>query len=249
MEFCSLGMLYAGIVAVMTGAGTARLDELFASWQRAQRDVRSLVVEFTEESRDHAFNQKHQSEGTLTLIRTPNGEIRASYELRPKDGTDRRFGGLLLGKTVIVLDHAKKKAYELPPQDEGTVLFLARWLNPFVLMLNNPRARKELELSIVGQDRWYTYLQVVPSSPWKQQMGFTARWIEGRVVLMNEASRDVPKNMPRQLWYSDGTHERTFDIRSWRLNAANGPGAEALRHPRDWPGWEFAPYSTLMPLD
>ena len=41
------GSLLAIISAASFGNGAGRLDELFDSWDRAQRSVRSLVVEFT----------------------------------------------------------------------------------------------------------------------------------------------------------------------------------------------------------
>jgi hypothetical protein len=49
---------------------------------------------------------------------------------------------------------------------------------------------------------------------------------QGRVVLMNKDSTGVPKGMPRRLWYTFGTagavQEVTFEIKTWRMNAAEG---------------------------
>ena len=57
-------------------------------------------------------------------------------------------------------------------------------------------------------------------------------------MLLNKDSERIPKGMPCQLWYTDGVHEHTFDIRSWRYNADPGPRADEFTRPDDRPGWE-----------
>ena len=55
---------------------------------------------------------------------------------------------------------------------------------------------------------------------------------------MNKASESLPKDMPRQLWYTDGIREYTFEIKAWRLNGTDPPKLEEFAKPEDRPGWE-----------
>jgi hypothetical protein len=60
---------------------------------------------------------------------------------------------------------------------------------------------------------------------------------KGRAILLNKASDAVPKDMPRQLWYTDGVKDYTFEITSWQLNAAGAPKREEFTKPEEREGW------------
>jgi hypothetical protein len=58
---------------------------------------------------------------------------------------------------------------------------------------------------------------------------------------MNNASEWVPKDMPRQLWYTDShLWQYTFEIKRWRMNSADAPKREEFVKPEDRPGWEVS---------
>jgi hypothetical protein len=109
--------------------------------------------------------------------------------------------------------------------------------NPFVLLLDRKRAEEKCKLEIIKRDEWYTCLAVKPKQG-KRTGWLPDNFLEGRVVLMNTASDRIPKDMPRQLWHTSGGREYTFTIRSWRLNAADGPKVEEFVRPHDLPGWK-----------
>jgi hypothetical protein len=44
--------------------------------------------------------------------------------------------------------------------------------------------------------------------------------------------------MPKQLWYSDSTHEHCIGIRSWRVNEAAAPDLKEFQRPEQRPGWQ-----------
>jgi hypothetical protein len=221
--------------------GDDRLDELFASWQEAHRGVKSLVVDFTLETWDPIFKDRERAEGTFRLVRTAKGEVFASYELVHKRQDDKplRLSGLLNGGAVYLLDQEKKTAHRFEFTDDELRKFLEQYFNPFVLLLDRKRAEDNCRLAIVKQDESYSYLVMKSKQAKRSVWFFGDTFDEGRATLMNKASEDVPKDMPRQLWYRGvSKSEYTFEIKAWRLNAANAPKLEVFAKPEDRPGWK-----------
>jgi hypothetical protein len=211
-----------------------RQDELFASWEQAQRTIRSLVVEFSFERSDPNFGETEKCAGTVRLIRTPKGELFGSYELgeKQKTGGRRLWNGLLNGGLVYLLDYDKKRAMKFDPASSDLRGFLEKYFSPFVVLLDRKHAEKNCRLQVIKQDEWYTYLSVTPKQ--LKRSG----WLSGRAVFMNQDSEGVPKNMPRQLWYQEPSgQEYKFNIKAWRLNAADAPKLEEFQRPEDRPGW------------
>jgi len=231
-------LLVVGLAASADRAD--RRDQLYASWQEAQRGVKSLVVEFTRETRDPIFKERQKAEGAFRLIRTPKGEVFASYEIvepEAKGDKQERWSGLLHNGTVYLLDHDKKTAIRFEQTGGDLWRFLEKYFNPFVLLLDQKRAGEKCQIEVVQQDEWYTYLAVKPKQV-KPFGWFPDTFHEGRAVLMNKASEAVPKDMPRRLWYTNGIREYTFEIKGWRLNAAEAPKLEKFARPEDRPGWK-----------
>jgi hypothetical protein len=242
-----LGSLF--VLGCFTGAARAadRLNQLFASWEKAQCKTHSLVVEFTREDNDTIFNHRALAEGTFRLLRTAEGDLLASYEEWVKDpkGPKSRRGSFLFHQgAVYVLQHDEKTALKIDAeslrrifQTTPPAVFFST-INPFVLLLDRKAAEERLTLEIVNQDEHYTYLGIKP----KKEMEKEWSWIrieEGRAVFTNKASENRPKAMPRQIWYRlPGGMEMTFDIKTWRVNAPDGPNAEDFATPETWPGWK-----------
>ena len=216
----------------------ARQDQLFASWQEAQRTVKSLVVDFTLEAKHGSFIDD-KAEGTFRLLRTPNGQIYAYYQVRPAEGNFflRDVSGLLNDGTIFGLNESEKTALNLKPIQGDLMQFLEKYFNPFVLLLDRKHAKEKCDLQVVKQDEWYTYLEVIPKNP--KRYGWNPDRLErGRIVLMSKPCESVPKNMPRELRYLDGIFENIFTIKSWRFNAPDGPKVEEFAKPEDRPGWK-----------
>ena len=233
-----LGCLVAVAAVTARVGGAERQDQLFESWEQAQRGVKSLVVNFTLERKDPAFGRREQSEGTLLLIRTSKGEVFASYEVvSKKPMAEERLSCLLHKGSIYLLKHGSKTAIKIEAEDGDLPRFLERYFNPFVLLLDKKRAVEKCNLEVVKQDEWYTYLVVKPKQV-RRYGWFPDSFHEGQVVLMNKTGEDVPKDMPKQLWYTDGTEEYTFEIKLWKLNAVDAPKAEEFMHPRDRPDWK-----------
>lgn len=223
-----------------SASGPGRLDRVFASWEGAQRGVKSLVVRFTLETRDRAFDEREKAEGTFCLLRTSRGEVSASYVINPpkgKKGRQEHWSGLLNDGAVYLLNHDRRMAIRYGPPDCGLPRFLARYLNPFALLLDRKRAEEQYQLEVVKDDDLYTYLTVKPRRA-KRSGWLPDAFRVGRVVLMNKAAATVPKGVPRQLWYADGMREYTFEITSWQANGVVAPKPEELARPEDRAGWQ-----------
>lgn len=228
-------LLIVCVVALNVNADD-RQEELFASWQEAKRDVKSLVVEFTREVKNRDFNTSEKREGTLRLIRTPQGDLFVSCEIghhNVKTGKRERVIGLLNHGSIYFLIPDEKTAFTFEPSDGNVVRFLETRLSPFIRLLDRKSAEEDCMLTISKQDENYTYLQMKS----KPHSVSTSDDIEGRIVLMNKSSKAIPKDMPRQLWHIDGSDEITWDIKSWKLNPAEPPKLEEFNKPEDRPGW------------
>ncbi|HMC65212.1 MAG TPA: hypothetical protein VKI65_09765 [Gemmataceae bacterium] len=235
-----VGSLLAVSFVTAVAHGADRQDQLFASWEQAQREVRSLVVEFTLQTKDTIREERHKTEGTFRLIRTRNGKLFASYEAiekKPNGDGQERWSGLLNDGAVYLLNANQKAAIRFEPVDGDLRGFLEKYFNPFVLLLDRKRADDKSKLEIVRQDEWYSYLAVNPKQV-KRYGWFPDTFHQGRAVFMNKASESLPKDMPRQLWYTDGIREYTFEIKAWRLNGTDPPKLEEFAKPEDRPGWE-----------
>ena len=214
------------------------LDELFVGCEQVQRRAESLVVEFHLEAKELGFNTREAAADVFRLVRSPTRELYAITPERPTGETKGRWSGLLNGGRMYLLDPDKRTAirFAAPAADE-LPQFLETYSNPFAVLLDRTRADAKNRLELVKQDEWYTYVTVTPRQV-KRNGWQPDRFHEGRAVFMAKDSQAVPKEMPRQLWYTDGTSEHVFDIKAWRLNPDDGPKVEEFTKPEDRPGWE-----------
>jgi hypothetical protein len=227
-----------------------RKEELFASWQKAQNNLQSLVVEFTLETMDPLRGKGETRDGAFRLIRTPNGEVLASYEIVVKGNAHEKWSGLFHKDSFYLLNQGKRTAvrYELAGVDVQTVL--EKICNPLVLLLDRKRAEEKWDIEVTKESEWYTYLAVKPkvvavepkAVPWMERLGRVLKeglvLEEGQVVVMHADWGSVSKDMPRRLWFRGGFNNCSFEIRTWRMNAADPPKLEEFTKPEDRPGWK-----------
>jgi hypothetical protein len=228
----SASALFA-VLAASLSAGS-ELDQLFEVWQKTQESTRTLVVDFTLEYHDTTFGSRHTSTGKLTLVRSPKNGLRVAYELHTK-GADREedseIAGLLIGEDVYLLIPKEKKASKFSKRGDELGGFLSDWFNPFVCSLDRKWAEEIFRMRIEKQDEWYTYVRVSPRSR-------RCQLEDGRVAVMKQKSKHIPKNMPRQIWYRDAVGEHTFTIHAWRWNPGDAPDESIFKKPEDREGWE-----------
>ncbi len=223
------------------GANTADdLDQVLSSWERTQRDIKSLAVEFTFTIQDKVFGTKEKADGNFRLVRTPDGNIRASCEWTPENRNGPRLkAGLLDSRTVYYFDDTLKTEFHWKLGDKDPIEFLADCFNPLTVLLDRKRAEQVSGMEVT-RDEAYTYLLIKPKHPKDRKAGWLTLpgFALGRVTLMNADSASVPKGMPKQLWHCVSNGNETFvDIKSWRMNAADGPTVADLDKSVNLPGW------------
>jgi hypothetical protein len=241
-----LGLVFIGLMA-SRGQGADRKDQLFKAWEKAQRGIRSLVVQFILERKNRCFDEQEKSEGTLRLLRTPDGKLFGSYQLTEPGVKNRRAqkqSWLLSGGSVYLLDRGQKTALRFTPAAGDLLRFLAKYSYPFVLLLDRKLAEEKYHLDVVRQDQWYTYLMIKPKHV-KQCGWLPETFGRGRVVLSNKGSKTVPVDMPVQLWFEAPDSPYTFTIKAWRWNAPDAPRREEFVRPEDRPGWKVHDISQL----
>ncbi len=203
--------LPAWAVQAWQGAERAWLEHVLVSWERPKNDTRTVVVEFTLLVSDPTYGTTDRFTGSFRLLRTPTGTVLARYEVTPE--VRRRGGpaplvGLLVGQNVYLMSPEEKRATRFTVAEEQLPCFFERWLNPFIALLNREGAQSRCRLEVAKRDAWYTYLVVEPRSGRMPDY-----FVRGRVVLLNRGADGIPTDLPRQLWYSDGVVDSTFDIR------------------------------------
>jgi hypothetical protein len=230
------------VVALPAGAAD-RQDELFASWERTRKDVRSLVVEFTLTMDDRTFKERQQWEGTIRVLRGPADKVSASYEAREKKPKAERGGYLLSGGKAYLLNHDRKTAMKFDLAGRDVLHVVEETFNPFVAFLSRERATEIYRIEVIAQDERHTHLRVRPKRPGRSAVGLD----EGRAVLVNQATDAVPRDLPQRIWYTDGHREYTLTFRAWRLNPATPPQLKEFERPEGWPGWQVFewPFQTV----
>ncbi len=212
--------------------------------------MRSLVVEFTSETQDKIFNATEKSDGLFRLLRTPDGEVHASYERTPQETNDASLkltAGLLNRRTIYVVDSHQKQEYRLNIGQTDLVELLQNYFNPLTTLLDRKRAEDRYEMDIT-RDSTYTYLDIKPkSSDRPRGWFFPITMTQGRIALLNADSKAVPKDMPRQIWFHSGGQEFIYEIKSWRMNAADGPTVDDFAGAKNPPGWKLVELN--WPLD
>ncbi len=218
---------------------TDAIDEVLSNWERTQRDIKTLAVEFTFTFHDTIFQTNEKADGVFRLVRMPDGKLRTSYQLTPeKPNGPSLKAGLLDSRTVYFFDDSQKTEYHLKLGDKDPIEFLADWFNPFAVLLDRKRAEQVSDVEI-KRDETYTYLHIKPKHPKERTGSFSSPGFTlGRVTLMNVDSANVPKGMPKQLWHCQSNgNESYFEIKSWRINAADGPTVEDLEKSVNLKGW------------
>lgn len=208
----------------------SRINELFSVWEREQKETQSLIVEFTRTISIGNLRLKRHN-GTFKLLRTPQGELSAYYEIRDIDGPSTRTDCVILVKgELYLLDHDQKIAARIPT-GRNVLQFLSSKFDPCLILLDRQLAQKTNRLQIAQKDEWYTYLTMEP----KQS---DAPWRYGRVVSLNKPTTKVGKGLPKQFYCVDGAHEYTVDINAWRKNPPDAPKPEEFTPPQERPGWK-----------
>lgn len=248
MRAVVLGFVVIGILTPRIIAAD-QLDDLFASWAKAQAGVRSLIVEYTVETNDAVFDRTEKVNCTIRLLRKEDGGICAScaWATEQKGATRHDLITYLFSNgSVYKLIHDKKQAVRFNT-DGDLPAFLERYFNPLLILLDRKRAQERYVLEIVKADEWYTYLSLRPKNP--KTTGWFPDILQGGLVLSNKETAEVPKDMPRQMTVRyGGAAQIKLDIKSWRWNGPGAPKPEEFTIPENRPGWEVLGIPLKAPI-
>lgn len=214
-----------------------RKNELFKAWQQAQHNVKSLVVRYTLESTHSVFEVTERYEIFLRLLRTEKGELFATLESADKTNNNQPSWLLNRGR-LYFLNPERRSAIRLTKMRENDLWsHLVKSFNPFIILLDRKRAEELCQLQVVKQDKWYTYLDLIPKKADRASSLF-ALIHQARIVLMKKDTKAVPKNMPRQITYISGHEKICIDIKQWKLNGSDVPKQQEFIKPQDRPNWK-----------
>jgi hypothetical protein len=239
MRLVSLTALTA-IALISPARADERIDKLFESWQRIQREMKSLTVAFEARQDDDLARTQHHYVGTAKLVRGKEGVFSGSYDVARKDSPDPNRGDsyLLCKGAPYLLQHARKTAYLSSSTDGVLLRDVQLYVTPIALLVDRNRAEKEFKLEITSTDEWYTYMRITPkklrTQPW-----FRINFDHLDIAFINKPSATIPKDMPSQFRLSCGAMESVlYDIKSWRFNDPDGPKESDFPAPTDRPGWQ-----------
>jgi hypothetical protein len=220
-----------------------RQEQLFGGWQKAQDEIRSLIVEFSYEA---PILESKPLKGVFKLRRAPNGAILARCELGA--GPERRCA-LLVADRAYLMEPAEKTALRFNLPRHGILKVLSAYYNPFMVLLDKRYVQEHFRLQVTNQDEWYTYLSLAPRDAKERRrflgiMSFDGivSWSHedfssGTIAVLNKDSDSIPKDMPRALTWTDGLNSYRYDIHKWQRNGANAPPLSDFQAPEEMPGW------------
>jgi hypothetical protein len=191
----SIAGLFAACIAVSVASASDRREELFAAWLKAQTDFQSLVVQFRLETTDIVADSPHEFDGTFRLLRTAAGDLYGSYTTRDTDFFGlTRAEALLVNRSIYLLYSDRKQATRIPLSAGELPPFLEAHFNPLLILLDHKRAESELDIKVVKQDEWYTYVTAnlqkkAKRSDWSSKSAFHF----GRIAVMRKGFGKHPR--------------------------------------------------------
>jgi hypothetical protein len=241
MKRALLGVMLLGSWAIAIPVPEVESDDLLTAWHRQQAKIKTLLVVATFERHDGLFSTKDTYDDTFRYLMSSDGEVMAALDRteRKPNGIHGRF--LWRGGTVYYLDFSRKHAIDFGTTGKDVLLYLRNHFCPLTMFLDRKRAAETYRLEIAKQDGWYTYLKVERRKP----MAAPGAWSPfdafyfGQVVFPIKASENYPAGMPCQIcWASTKDEMNVWQVKSWSVNARNGPAETDFVRPEAMPGWE-----------
>ncbi len=175
-----------------------RLDALLVNWERAMSSVQTIAAQCTRQSVDKTFQDVEIFEG-VARYRKPN---LALLEMRKKGKPDVFEKYICTGTFLYeyVPQNRQIRVHEMPPPRPGQVAddnFLS-----FLFGMKAEEARRRYELTLVKEDQYYYYIQILARFPADK-----ADFQKARLVLNRQTY------LPRQLWFEQPNgNEVLWDI-------------------------------------
>lgn len=190
------------------------LDSVLASWETDAKNLQSLYVQFLIEEKEPAFPKSHPSYGEAKVLKMPNGQYGLkleTFELDRNGNPDRTkikekyvcsgmwFYQFDVGTKTI--NFRKLENQNMKP-DDGPFAFL--------FGMKATETWKRFKLSIVQQDKDYTWILCEPLTP-QDQKDFR----KALLGVINYANTVTPKDFPLRIsWQEPGNKEITWNFKA-----------------------------------
>jgi hypothetical protein len=229
----AIGVAMVALLALVCRAEEADpVAEVLAVWAKQQGEVKSLVVEVELTSTDLLFKREEKYATTIRYLRTPAGKVFASVE---GFWNGKRIAWLLADSEYYLLDDTEGRATRFPTKEKDALTVLFRHYQPLAYLLDVKRAREFYDLKVAKEDDAYLYLQATckKGKPTSEQPVD-----DGIVAVVKQAGQVVPKGMPATIWVRERDVTRCCVIKSWQVNAKDGPTEKDFTRPEERAGWK-----------
>jgi len=213
-------------------AAAARLDQHLKRWEGEMRKVTTLSAAITRIDKDKTFGATTKFTGYAQYMRSGSGPTAfnlAVLELKEDGKTTIAEKFVCTGVKLYQYSPAQKeiRAYDLPRPEAGRVAddsFLG-----FLFGMRAEEAKGRYTLTMVKEDNWYVYVDVLPKNPADK-----ADFSQARLVLNKDSF------LPRQLWFKNvNGGEVTWDIP--RLQSGVAIDRRVFDMPAIPAGWKLVP--------
>lgn len=227
------------VLCCSSAFGDDTVDSLFANWGKVSKDVKTLEIKFAREQKDLVLRREmYSSEGIIRLLRTPQGELFASYDqVQPDRGSAKNPIRYVLRENAIYqIMKSEKSVVVFHPHDDNLIRFLGDNFCSAIFMLDRKLAEKNYTLTIAKQDDHYTYLHMAAKGYQQKEQSE-----DGILAILKQSHSEWDKGMPRLFRYTtnQGKEEVTYHIKNWRLNTTEITRDE-FQLPDRKDGWKYS---------
>lgn len=174
---------------------SARLDAILSSWEQSMNSIRSASALCTHTIIDRVLKDKQVYEGTAQFMKPSMAVIDLKMKGRPQDVEHVICTGTFVYQFVPASQVIK--VYEMKTGQSNQDNFL-----PFLQGMKAQDAKARYALTLIKEDKFYTYIQILPRLPEDK-----ADFKEARLVLWNNTY------LPRELRFIDvNGNENVWDI-------------------------------------
>jgi len=197
------------------------LDGVLASWEADAKTLQSLFVQFTIEEADPVFKTKTKLFGEAKVLKMPTGQYGLRLEIFNLDRNGQPDRNNIKEKYVCsglwfytfdfsskTITYRKLENQNMKP-DDGPFAFL--------FGMKAVDARKRFSMSIVQQDKHYTWIKIIPLTD-QDRRDFAV----AQLGVIQYANAISPKDFPLQImWREPGGKDLSWNFKSVVRNDLN----------------------------
>lgn len=176
----------------------SRLDTLLVRWEQEMKSIQTLAAQCNRIETDKVNGSSEIYVGSAKYMRPNLAVLEMTKKNNPQVGEKFICTGTLLYE--IRPQNKVMRIHELPPPQAGQIAddsFLS-----FLFGMKAEEAKRRYDMTLVKEDQWYFYLEIVPKLPADK-----ADFQRARMVLNNKTF------LPRELWFEQPNgNETKWDI-------------------------------------